>query len=243
MIVKNDLFDYENRYIFQDTDFFKFSLDSILLPEFVQKYNTNGKILDICTGNGAACLILSKYTSSPIAGFEIQSKVYNLANRSIKINNLENQITIINDDIKNIGNYFQKESFSIMMCNPPYFEYNGKMVNNVPEKMIARHEVMIKLEDIFIIAKDYLENKGVLYIINRTERLDELFILGNKYNLNVKEIQLVKTKRDANPSIVIAKCIKNSKNHVKINDIICVEKLKTYKNLFKEKGPKQNLCL
>lgn len=236
MIVKNDLFDYENRYIFQNTDFFKFSLDSILLPEFVQKYNISGKILDICTGNGAACLILSKYTSFSIVGFEIQSKISDLAKKSVEINNLENQITIINDDVKNIGSYFKKESFSIMMCNPPYFEYNGKMVNDVPEKMIARHEVLLKLEDIFIVAKNYLENKGILYIINRTERLDELFILGNKYNLNIKEVQLVKTKSNASPSIVIVKCIKNSKNHVKINDVICIENLKTYKNIFKKKG-------
>lgn len=236
MIVKNDLFDYENRYIFQDTDFFKFSLDSILLPEFTQKYNLKGKILDICTGNGATCLILSKYTSLPIVGFEIQPKIFDLAKKSVDINNLENQITVINDDVKNIGNYFEKESFNIIMCNPPYFEYNGKMVNNVPEKMIARHEVMLKLEDIFLIAKDYLENKGILYIINRPERLDELFVLGNKYNLNIKEVQLIKTKEEASPSIVIVKCIKNSKNHVKINDVICVENLKTYKNIFKKKG-------
>lgn len=235
MIVKNDLFDY-NRYIFQDTDFFKFSLDSILLPEFAQKYNINGRILDICTGNGATSLILSKYTSFPIVGFEIQSKIFNLAKKSIEINNLENQITIINDDIKNIDIYFGKESFNIIICNPPYFEYNGKMVNDVPEKMIARHEVLLKLEDIFIVAKNYLETKGILYIINRPERLDELFILGNKYNLNIKEVQLIKTKATASPSIVIVKCVKNSKNHVKINDVICVENLKTYKNIFKEKG-------
>lgn len=33
--VKNDLFDYKNRYIMQMKDGFKFSLDSLLLAEFV----------------------------------------------------------------------------------------------------------------------------------------------------------------------------------------------------------------
>ena len=60
MIVKNDLFDYQNRYIYQDSDFFKFSVDSILLSEFANKYPLNGKILDICTGNAVVPLILSK---------------------------------------------------------------------------------------------------------------------------------------------------------------------------------------
>ena len=34
--VKNDLFDYKNRYIMQMRDGFKFSLDSLLLAEFVK---------------------------------------------------------------------------------------------------------------------------------------------------------------------------------------------------------------
>ena len=40
--VKNDLFDYHNRYIWQGADGFKFSVDSILLAEFVKvKDNLN----------------------------------------------------------------------------------------------------------------------------------------------------------------------------------------------------------
>ena len=45
MIVKNDLYDYKNRYIYQDTEFFKFSIDSILLAEFVDRKDLKGNIL------------------------------------------------------------------------------------------------------------------------------------------------------------------------------------------------------
>ena len=45
-IVKNDLFDYKNRYIWQIQDGFKFSLDSILLAEYTKVAN-NLNILDI----------------------------------------------------------------------------------------------------------------------------------------------------------------------------------------------------
>ena len=62
MIVKNDLYDYKNRYIYQDTDFFKFSIDSILLAEFVDRKDLKENILDICIGNGAVSLILAEYT-------------------------------------------------------------------------------------------------------------------------------------------------------------------------------------
>ena len=234
MIVKNDLFDYQNRYIYQDSDFFKFSVDSILLSEFANKYPLNGKILDICTGNAVIPLILSKYTSNTIYCFEIQESVAKLAELSIKENKLSNQIKLINDDIKNIGKYYQKNHFNIITCNPPYFEYNGNMVNNSIEKMIARHEVTLNLEQIFEIASNYLENNGIMYIINRSERLDELINLGFKYKIGVKEIQLIKTKENGKPTLVIVKCIKNSKKHVKINDIKCIQNFCSYQNIFKE---------
>lgn len=234
MIVKNDLFDYQNRYIYQNSDFFKFSVDSILLSEFVNKYPLNGKILDICTGNAVIPLILSKYTSNNIYCFEIQESIARLAQLSIKENKLLNQIKLINDDIKNIGDYYPKNYFNIITCNPPYFEYNGHMVNKTKEKMIARHEVTLNLEQIFEIASNFLENNGIMYIINRSERLDELIDLGFKYKIGVKEIQLIKTKENSNPTLVIVKCIKNSKKHVKINDVICIQNLSSYKNIFKE---------
>ena len=69
-IVKNDLFDYTNRYIYQDSDCFKFSLDSILLAEYIP-VKDNQSIVDMCAGNMAIPLILSKYTASKITGFEI----------------------------------------------------------------------------------------------------------------------------------------------------------------------------
>ena len=35
MIVKNNLLNFKEAYIYQDTDYFKFSLDSLLLANFV----------------------------------------------------------------------------------------------------------------------------------------------------------------------------------------------------------------
>ena len=109
-VVKNDLYDYTNRYIYQDSDCFKFSVDSILLAEYVQIKETNAKIVDMCCGNMAIPLIISKYTNSKITGFEIQKEIYKLGKDSIVLNNLENQLEIINDDVKNISKYYETDS-------------------------------------------------------------------------------------------------------------------------------------
>lgn len=231
--VKNDLFDYEERYIYQLEEGFKFSLDSLLLAEYVKIPSSTNKILDLCTGNAPIPLVLSKYTDCLIYGFEIQKEIFDLAVMSVKENRLDKQITIYHDDICNIDKYFDKATFDIITCNPPYFKYHDdKSLNDNEIKTIARHEVKIDLDKIFRIAKDYLNDNGIFYLVHRSNRLDEIMMMAEKYKLRIKEMQLIKTK-DV-PNIVLVKCYKQANYGVKINDVIDVRNLKTYKNLFKK---------
>lgn len=186
--VINDLFDYEDLKIYQDDSKFKFSLDSILLAEFTTiKANTN-LIVDFCTGNAPIPLILSTKTKAKIYGFEIQSKISELANLSITKNKLTNQISIINDNIKEVLKYLKPESVDIITCNPPYFKYDEKssLINKDYEKAIARHEITLTLESIMTSAKSILKNKGSLYMVHRCDRLNEILNCLNKYNFKVK---------------------------------------------------------
>ena len=230
-IVKNDLFDYKMRYIWQLEDGFKFSLDSLLLAEYV-KLSNNKKILDMCTGNAPIPLVISLKTNSEIVGFEIQEDIANLAKMSVQENKLESQIRIINDDINNIGNYYQEEYFDIITCNPPYFKKNSSLINMSDYKSIARHEVKIDLENIFKLSYKYLKSNGTLYMVHRPERLDEIIILANKYKINVKEIALIVTNKTMIPSLVLVKCVKLSNLGIKFRKIIDVSKYSTYQHIF-----------
>lgn len=234
-VVLNDLFDYEGLKIYQIKGNFKFSLDSILLAEFVKISKKTNKILDLCTGNAPIPLILSTKTNAHIDGFELQKHIYELALKSVKYNNLDKQITIYNDDIKLIGNYIKNKKYDIITCNPPYFKIdNSKFINDCDELAIARHEIKINLEDIFKIASSYLDDKGEFYLVHRVQRLDEIIIYGYKFNLNVKNIELIKTKENSKPYIILVRCIKNSKFGVKVNNIKNIGNQKTYKNMFEE---------
>ena len=232
-IVKNDLFDYKNRYIFQIEDGFKFSIDSILLSEYVVIPKKNVNILDMCSGNAAVPLILSLKTQSKIVGFEIQEVIADLAKKSVDFNNLNEQIEIINDSITNINNFYCDEFFDIITCNPPYFKADNKKDFNKNEMLsIARHEITINLENIFEIAFKYLKNNGILYMVHRSIRLDDIIYYARKYRVNVKEIQPISTKIDKEPNIILVKCVKNSKCGIKFKKCICVDKLSTYQHLF-----------
>lgn len=234
-IIMNDLFDYSNLKIYQYVEGFKFSLDSILLAEYVKITKKTKKILDLCSGNASIPLILSTKTDAHIDAFEIQKEVYELAIKSIDYNNLTKQITTYNDDVNNIDNYLKGIKYDIITCNPPYFKVDSKNhINDTEALAIARHELKINLDDIFRIAANHLDDKGELYLVHRVTRLDEIIIIANKYNLNVKNVELIKTKEESKPYIVLVRCIKNSKLGIKINREKNIENLKTYQNMFKE---------
>jgi len=234
-VVLNDLFDYPKLKIYQIRGNFKFSLDSILLAEYVKITKNTKKILDLCTGNAPIPIILSTKTNAKIDAFEIQEHISNLANKSVKYNKLEDQITLYNVDAKEIDSFIGNKKYDIITCNPPYFKVdNSKFINECDELAIARHEIKLNLENVFKIASSHLDDKGEFYLVHRVSRLDEIIIYGNKYNLNVKNIQMIQTKQNNKPYIVLVRSVKNSKPGVKVSNIINIENMKTYQNMFEE---------
>ena len=231
-IVKNDLFDY-GLEIYQDKDAFKFSLDSILLAEFVEKKKEIETIVDFCTGNAAVPLILSTKFKSKIIGFEIQKSPYKLAWWSVKLNKLDDQIKIINDNLNNALEYILPETVDVITCNPPYFKYNkDSNINLVEEKAIARHEIETNLENIMISSRYILKNKGTLYMVHRPERLQEIMFYCNKYKFAVKKLQFIYSNDNKDAIMVLIKATKNGLDGLKVNPPVNILNRKTYKDIF-----------
>ena len=236
--VKNDLFDYDNLKIYQYEDKFKFSLDSILLAEFVELKETTKTIVDFCTGNAPVPLILSTKTNAKLYGFELQQNIYKLAKLSVVENNLESQINIVNDNLTNALDYLLPESVDAVTCNPPYFKYdkNKSLINEDEEKAIARHEIAMNLDDLMTSAKYILKNKAPLYIVHRCDRLEEILECLDKYNFKVKKLQFVYAGYKKEAIMVLIKATKNGKSgSLKVMPPIDVLQYKSYKGIF-EKG-------
>ena len=213
----NYLLGYNDLKIVQDSNSFCFSLDSILLPNFVTINKSCQNILDIGCGNAPIPLILTKRTNAKIIGVEIQKSIYDLAKETIKINNLENQIEIINDDINNYYLHKETDSFDLITCNPPYFKLNEESnINNSENKTIARHEKTLTLDQIFKISKKLLKNNGIIAIVNRPERLIEIINSMKKNNIEPKRMQFVYPKRSKEANILLIEGSKNGKPGIKI---------------------------
>ena len=217
MKVNNYLLGYKDLTIMQDSEMFNFSLDSVLLPNFVAINKKIDKILDIGCGNAPIPLILSTKTKAKIIGVEIQKKSYELAIESVKMNNLENQIEIVNQDINDYYKFDKTDSYDIITCNPPFFKYiESSNINKNDYKTIARHEVKLNLDNIFNISKKLLKNNGVVAIVHRPERLVEILESMKKNNIEPKRIRFVYPKKNMDANILLIERKKNGKPGLKI---------------------------
>lgn len=206
-----------NLKIIQNNEYFKMSLDSILLPRFLTIPKNTNRILDLGTGNAPIPLYLSKLTSAKIIGVEVQKEIFDLAVRTIQLNELQEQIEIKLVDIKVCDSIFESNSFDIITCNPPYFKVtSNKMLNTNPVKMIARHELLVNLDDICRISKKLLKNNGILCIVHRSSRLVDILLTMRQHGIEPKKIRLVYTKKDGNSIISLIEGKKNGNEGLKI---------------------------
>ena len=217
MIVKNRLLNFGNMIIYQDDDYFAFSLDSVLLSNFVTVNLRDKVIVDFCTGNAPIPMLLTYRTKALIYGIEVQKEIYDLALDSIIENNMSKQITLYNDDVKNILNYFDRESVDIVTANPPYFKVNSSSyVNDNVIKRNARHENLITLEQIIYNASLILKKGGTFTMVHRPDRLIEIIMLLKKYNIEPKRVRFVSPKEGHEANILLIEGLMNGKEGLKV---------------------------
>lgn len=216
----------KNLKIIQRADYFNFSIDSLLISEFINITKNTKKILDLGTGNAAIPLFLSKKTNANIFGIEIQKVSYDLAIKNININSLNEQIYIVNDDMKNYLSHYIHNSFDIVVSNPPFFKVSGNKtyLNSLNQLSIARHEVAITLEELIKIAFDLLKDRGYFYLVHRADRLSDILNILRKNNLEAKKIKFCYTTQKKNAKIILIEAIKNGKSGLTILPPVIINK-------------------
>lgn len=223
MKVKNRLLNFDDMIIYQDNDYFLFSLDSVLLANFVTIKLTDKKIIDLCSGNAPVPMLMSLRTKARIFGVEIQKYIYDMGVVSIKENKLDKQIEFINLDVNKLDKVYDAETFDIVTCNPPYFKYQeNSLINNNDGKSIARHEILINLEEIIKISSYLLKNGATFAMVHRPERLIEIINLLQKYNIEPKKMQLVYPKAEKNANMLLVEGVKNGRSGLKILEPLIV---------------------
>lgn len=220
MLTDDERLDYllaENLRIIQSPSVFSFSLDAVLLARFAYVPKKRGRIVDLCTGNGAIPLFLSARTESTITGVELQPRLAGMARRSIAFNELEEQINIIEGDVKEIPAQLGFEKFDTVTCNPPYFPAHEMSDKNLSEHMaIARHELHLTLDEAVKSASQLLKQGGKAAFVHRAGRLIDIMAAMRENRLEPKRIRLVYPKAGKEANTLLIEGIKDGKPDLKV---------------------------
>lgn len=208
-IVCNELLGRELIKIYQDTDGFNFSIDSMLLADFASVTARVKNICDLCSGNAPIPLYLTLRSKAKIIGVEVQQHSYDLAIKSINVNNLDNQIEMINANLIGINKMIGASKFDLVTVNPPFFKIGDNNVNPNDLKAIARHEVLANLDDIVKEASILLNSKGRLAMVHRPDRLAEILEVYKKYKIEPKRLQFVYPKMNKECNHILIEGIKD----------------------------------
>ncbi|ATH93973.1 hypothetical protein ACH95_10835 [Bacillus glycinifermentans] len=207
----------EDMKIVQSPTVFAFSLDAVLLSKFAYVPIQKGKIIDLCTGNGVVPLLLSTRSKAEITGVEIQDRLYDMAVRSVEYNNLQKQIHLIRDDLKNMPQVLGHNRADVVTCNPPYFKTPQKTEQNLNEHLaIARHEIYCTLEDVVRVSSKLLKQGGKLALVHRPGRLLEIFELMKAYQIEPKRVQFVYPKQGKEANTILVEGMKDGRPDLKI---------------------------
>lgn len=221
LILENECLDdlqLENLFLIQKRSGFKFGIDAVLLSSVVRA-KEDDVVFDLCTGSGVIPILLShKICAKRIIGVELDEDMADMARRSVKLNSLDERIEISTTDIREIpvNGVFNANKADVICANPPYFKRASSILNEDVKKNIARHEVCLTLEELFISVRYLLKDRGVFYMIHRPDRLVDIFELGRKYSLEPKWMQMVYPKRGKSANLVLLKFIKSANRELRL---------------------------
>lgn len=219
MIKENERIDdlqYKGLRLIQNPELFCFGMDAVLLANYA-KAVAGDTIVDLCTGNGVIPILMSaKTNAAKLIGVEIQKESAELADRSVRLNDLSGKVEILNEDIRRFNDFFPKGSVDVVTCNPPYMIEDHGLRNDADAKTIARHEIMCTLEDVIGTASAILKTGGMFYMVHRPFRLTEIMITLQKYKLEPKRMRLVYPYVDKEPTMVLIEAKRDAKPRITV---------------------------
>lgn len=203
-------------HLIQNPDWFCFGVDAVLLADYASSsIKKDARVLDLCSGNGIIPLLLSaKSMAKEITGLEIQEPVCEMANRSVKLNHLEDKIRMISGDLKEAETLFGRSFFQYITCNPPYKEAGSGILSSCDTVTLARHEILCTLEDIIRVSSIILEPLGKLCLIHRPDRLADILCLMRKYDIEPKRLRFVHPSPGKTATMILVEGARQGKPHL-----------------------------
>lgn len=200
--------------IIQDTDYYRFTSDSVLLSRFLRA-KKGETVADFCSGSGIVGLHFYAENTGIISVtlFEMQEKLAEMSGRTISLNGLENVFCVEQTRLQEIPARYT-EAFSLILSNPPYEK--GGFENADPFKALCRKEISLSLEELCAAVKKCLKFGGRFALCHRADRLSEVLCTLTAYGLEPKKLQLVAGKEGDKPYLALIAAVKGGKRGIEV---------------------------
>lgn len=208
--------------IIQNPSTFCFGMDAVLLSDFATG-SKKGNAIDLGTGTGVIPLLMEgRGKCVHYTGLEIQEYSADMATRSVEYNNLTDKIDIVQGDIKEVPSLFKAASFDVVTSNPPYITQSHGLENEFGPKNIARHEILVSLEEVIQAASYLLKEGGSFAMVHKPFRVAEIVRLLSKYRLEPKRICMVQPYVNKEPNMLLIESNKGGRPMVKVEPTLIV---------------------
>jgi len=187
---------------------FRFTLDSLLLADFC-RIKPRDRILEPGAGTGIISLLLAR--KFPLARFiadEIEPRAYGLLCKNIDANGLSGNIVPLAQDIGQLGQSLDRETFDVIVANPPYTRRGTGRKSSSNERQIARQDQAASLPR-WLDLQGLLKNKGRYLLVFPANRVAELISLLRERKLEPKQLRFAHPFADKPASVVLVEAIKS----------------------------------
>jgi len=210
-IVTDDTFFDGRLTVRQPKDGYRYSIDAVLLADFM-RFKDGQTILELGTGCGIIPLILAfRYPALKIFGVEIQDQLARIAAENVRENHLEERVSILHQDLKNLKLQQVPDQVQHVVCNPPYRRINSGRINPHTEKAGARHEIFAGLADFVDAAARMLQLSGSLTTVYPAPRLVDMVAHMRRANLEPKRLRMVHSKTGDPARLVLVTGVKGGR--------------------------------
>ncbi|NSW88428.1 methyltransferase [bacterium] len=173
----------------------KINEDCLWLCSFIEGELNQKKVLELGSGSGLISIFIQKnFKVKEITSIEIEDKAFKSLNENIKTNNCSN-IKAYKYDIRNLKDSFKPNSYDLIITNPPFFKVgHGKQSINT-QRLLARHEILCNMTDIFDVSYSLLKSKGSFIFCYPQTRDNEVSLNAENFKFNIAE---KKSKKNIN---------------------------------------------
>ncbi len=151
-------------------------------------------IVDIGTGNGAIAIMLALRSElGTFVGVEVQSELVELTRRNIAANRLNERISVMDVDYRELPLRFKSGSIALVVSNPPYIKAGEGRVSNDVSRSIARSEVYGSLAELVLVSSYLVADEGSICFIYPVKRYGEMLAELKRAELKVRRVRFIHT--------------------------------------------------